>query len=43
MEAFTPRFVLEPTWKLLLVPIELLKFAVPDPENVIAPGDAAVT
>jgi hypothetical protein len=42
-EAFTPRFVLEPTWKLLLVPTELLNCAVPLPEKFTVPGDEAVT
>lgn len=43
VDAFTPRFVLEPTWKLLLVPIELLNWAVPEPLKLMAPGEAAVT
>ena len=33
VDAFTPRLVEEPTWKLLLVPTELLNWAVPEPEN----------
>ena len=40
-DAFTPRLVAEPTWKLLLVPSELLNVAVPLPLKETEPGDEA--
>ena len=42
MEPFTPRLVVEPTLKLLAVPVELLKFAVPVPLKSIFCGSAVV-
>ena len=41
LEALTPRLVAEPTWKLLLVPRELLNCAVPLPLKLNVPGDEA--
>ena len=40
-DAFTPKLVAEPTWKLLLVPRELLNVAVPLPLKETEPGDEA--
>ena len=37
-EAFTPKAVLEPTLKLLFVPIDWLKLAVPVPVKLILPA-----